>query len=513
MAAAIAVSAFPMNTDSMQYVVITNFSVRKALIHMSAPVRPVSTPQPLSTSSSILVKLDARPDFNAIKSMPRGAERKQAAFEALTATAAQSQKPFISLTEQLKENGAIAGYETLVSPNMLVITPQAGKGSQVLSAFKVPGVKAIYSNSSASSLWRPETGDIKQQSLKGKKVWGLDVVNPRPRAIKPIAGEKPYGVDMVGAPDAWRQGATGKGLVFGSIDTGADVTHEAISGNYRGRNADGTLNHDYNWMSLDQTKKAPNDSQGHGTHTIGTTVGAGPNSVGVAPEAKWIAVQGLTNATKPVGLLKALQWMQAPTKADGTGADPTKAPDVVGMSWWTGPANEDFFHESIQDLRAAGIVPVKSAGNRGPGVGTISSPGQYPEIIATAAVDSNGNVANFSSRGPSQLKTKDGTVIAKPDFAAPGVDTLSAMPGGKYGKMSGTSMAQPHMSGAVLDILSKYPQLTENQLTAVLKASSIDRGAAGHDIEYGDGIINLPAALAVAAKLTATARQPHAVAR
>ena len=131
----------------------------------------------------------------------------------------------------------------------------------------------------------------------------------------------------------------------------------------------------------------------------------------------------------------------------------------------------------------------------------MTSPGQYPEVIATAAVDSNSAVAKFSSRGPAPWPK--GSTTPKPDFAAPGVDVVSTMPKGKYGKMSGTSMAQPHMSGAILAILSKYPDLTGEQLTEVLKAGAVDKGAAGFDVEYGNGLINLPASLAAAAKLVA----------
>jgi len=331
----------------------------------------------------------------------------------------------------------------------------------------------------------------------GEQGWGLDVVDEPSIEVAPPT-ERPYGLDLIGAPAAWAKGADGAGLVYGSIDTGADITHEAIGNDYRGTNADGTVSHDYNWFDPSGALKAPKDSQGHGTHTIGTVTGEG---VGVAPKAKFISAAGLTGAVDST--LKSLQWMLAPTKIDGSAPDATKAPDVVGMSWWTGPNNEDLFQESLQDLRAAGIVPVKSAGNKGPGPKTISSPGQYPEVIATAAVDANGNVASFSSRGPAPFPA--GSTTAKPDFAAPGVDTISSTPGGKYSKMSGTSMAQPHMSGAVLDILSKYPQLTDEQLTAVLKAGAVDKGAAGWDAEYGDGIINLPASLAAAEALLAQA--------
>jgi subtilisin family serine protease len=169
------------------------------------------------------------------------------------------------------------------------------------------------------------------------------------------------------------------------------------------------------------------------------------------------------------------------------------------MSWWMGKNNQDLFLESMQNLRAAGIEPVKSAGNNGPGAGTISSPGQFKELFSIGAVGPDGKIANFSSRGPAPFPK--GSSTPKPDFAAPGVDVVSSIPGNRYGKMSGTSMAQPHFSGALLAIMSKYPQLTHDQLAQVLAAGAKDGGAPGVDAEYGAGIINLPATLAAAQKL------------
>jgi hypothetical protein len=452
-----------------------------------------ATPAPAAVSTALLVKLAARPDFTAVEAMPRGAARKQAAYDAIVKTAAESQKPLVELAERLKNEGAVKGYELLVSPNMLVVTPASGKTQAVADAFfAAQGVKSIYSNADGRRL---TAGKPVPSLAPGKPTWGLDVLPTVSEVSTEAPTERPYGVDLIGAPKAWESGANGEGLVYGSIDTGFDMNHEAIAAHYRGRNADGSFNHDYNWFDPSGTTK-PSDSHGHGTHTIGTVEGEG---VGVAPKAKFISAAGLSGQVD--GTLKSLQWMLAPTKIDGSAPDPTKAPDVVGMSWWTGSNREDLFLENMQDLRAAGIEPVKSAGNNGPGAQSISSPGQFPELIAAAAVDSKGNVANFSSRGPAPYPA--GSTTPKPDFAAPGVDIVSSVPGNKYAKMSGTSMAQPHTSGAILDILSKYPQLTHDQLVQVLKEGAVDKGAPGFDAEYGNGLINLPAALDAAEKLLA----------
>jgi subtilisin family serine protease len=467
----------------------------KTVSPVAASANTVVTPPTTAASDAYLVKLAARPDMRTIERMPRGAERKAAAWQALSNTAAQTQAPVVEFLDQLKASGAVEGYETLVSPNMVIVDPAANKSSWVLSQLQsLQGVKSIYRASGTLTSTTATSSDAEEPAF------GLDV-HSRGTALREAPVEAPYGLGMVGAPEAWKAGATGKGLVYGSIDTGADFTHEALRDAYRGSNPDGTASHDYNWFDFGPRRSAtPTDPDAHGTHTIGTVAGrVGESTIGVAPEAKWISARGLVGSADV--RLKALQFMQAPTKLDGTAPDPTKAPDVVGMSWWTGPAHEDLFAESIQNLLSAGIEVVKSAGNKGPGPETISSPGQYPTIHAVAAVDSGGQIAEFSSRGPSPLPHTGSSPLWKPDFAAPGVDVLSSIPGNRYAKYSGTSMAQPHFSGVTLALLSKYPQLTHDQLIKVLAATATDSGARGRDLEFGHGVVNIPRALAAAETL------------
>jgi subtilisin family serine protease len=145
-------------------------------------------------------------------------------------------------------------------------------------------------------------------------------------------------------------------------------------------------------------------------------------------------------------------------------------------------------------------VAVKSAGNKGPGPETISAPGQFSSVTAVAAVDKDSQIAAFSSRGPSPLPHTGTGPLWKPDVSAPGVDVISSVPGNKYAAYSGTSMAQPHYSGAALAVLSKFPHLTPEQVADVLSKSARDLGARDRDLEFGTGLIQLPAALEYAAK-------------
>lgn len=462
----------------------------------------VVTPPTSMASDTLLVKL-GNANLAAESKLARGADRKAAVWNKLVEHASTTQAPLVAMAEELKASGAIAGYELLVSPNALLLDPTSSKtAKEVLEKFgTADGVKAIYDMRGNVKFEGGAAVEAKAGAglITGPHT-GLDL-HDRGEIVEGIAAEdRPWGIDMVGAPAGNAAGADGNGLVYGSIDTGADSTHEAIAAKYRGTATDGTQTHDYNWFDFGARRsESPKDSHGHGTHTIGTVVGSTDTTqIGVAPKAKWIAAAGLTGGLDV--RLKALQFMQAPTRVDGSAPDPTLAPDVVGMSWWTGPGTSDAFRDSMDNLLAAGIVPVKSAGNKGDGPETISAPGSFESVSATAAVDSEGEIAKFSSRGPSTLPHTGKGPHWKPDYAAPGVDVVSSVPGNRYQKMSGTSMAQPHFSGVVLALLSKFPKLTDAQLQTVLTESSTDVGARGRDLEFGHGIVNIPKALEVAAR-------------
>src|SRR5690606_9793097 len=154
----------------------------------------------------------------------------------------------------------------------------------------------------------------------------------------------PWGVQKIGAPDAWTLGYRGQGAVVGGQDTGYQWDHPALKDKYRGWNG-ATADHDYNWHdAIHELIKAdgPNscgldvtvpcvDSQ-HGTHTMGTMVGDDGigNQPGVAPDAKWIGCRNMeegwgTHST----YIECFQWFVEPTDIAGSNPDPSKAPDVI----------------------------------------------------------------------------------------------------------------------------------------------------------------------------------------
>jgi subtilisin family serine protease len=257
----------------------------------------------------------------------------------------------------------------------------------------------------------------------------------------------------------WRElGVRGEGIVLGESDSGVDGAHPALRDGYRGRDGQD----DYNWLDPWSGTTTPTDFGGHGTHTTGSAVGR--NNVGVAPGAEWIGCVNLQrNLGNPALYLDCMQFMLAPYPqrgdpfADGA---PDQAPHVLNNSWGCPPlegCDAASLAPAVAALRAAGIFVVASAGNEGPGCGSVADPiAIYDTVFSVGAVDEAGNVTEFSSRGPVEA---DGSGRPKPDIVAPGAEILSALPGGGYGRLDGTSMAGPHVAGVVALMWSANPAL------------------------------------------------------
>ena len=325
---------------------------------------------------------------------------------------------------------------------------------------------------------------------------------PDPVTIDRRAASSPEAVNWnllrVGAPEVWGMGFDGEGLVIASNDSGVEYTHPALVNQYRGNLGGGAFDHNYNWWDDAQQNPYayPFDYDGHGTHTMGTMVGddGGTNQVGVAPGARWIACASMS--------LECFEFFLAPWDLNGQNPDPSKAPDAINNSWYD-PSPFDY-RPIIQNLNAAGIAVIKSAGNEGSECSTITNPGYVPEIISTAAFDVLDTIAGFSSRGPSDYY---GDLILKPEVAAPGVNVYSSYPGDTYVLMSGTSMAAPHTTGMIALLWQAAPclvgdvPLTKNIMmwTAepVIDAQCSPFVDHPNDV-WGWGILDMPAATMLA---------------
>jgi subtilisin family serine protease len=285
---------------------------------------------------------------------------------------------------------------------------------------------------------------------------------------------------MVGADIAEAQGITGKGVKVAVLDTG--TAYDAL---FQGAFTGGKSSMPGQPLGLDEV--------GHGTHcatTIGGRSFKSPRGLlkGVAVDAHVAAFKvlggglGLGFASSILGgLQNAMDW----------GAD------VISMSLG-GPETDDYTTDPqcqvITQLTKKGIIVVVAAGNDGPGYGTIGLPGNCPDSLTVGAVDVDGALADFSSRGP----TKAGFI--KPDVVAPGVDILSTS-GGYIAAMqasdgppslaaiSGTSMATPHCTGVVALAIQYARSLGKVLTTDHIKEAMSIYGVPEKTNEIGWGLI------------------------
>lgn len=282
-----------------------------------------------------------------------------------------------------------------------------------------------------------------------------------------------WNVDLIGAPAVWSTGVTGTGVTIGLIDTGVRWDHAALKQQYRGWDG-ASADHDYHWHDAvtsgggvcGPSTNAPCDPLGHGTLVLGCAVGddGGSNRIGVAPDARWIGCRAWDESVGTSLSLVAdcLQWMLAPTDLTGSNADPTQAPDVINNSWVCEPsegcADPLVLSTAVQNLRAAGIVVVAGAGNDGSACSSlIYPPAIYEESFAIGASNIDDALSFFSSRGP---VTVDGSNRLKPDVVAPGQNIRSSsFDGGYENGWSGTSMASPHVAGAIALMISANTEL------------------------------------------------------
>ena len=306
-----------------------------------------------------------------------------------------------------------------------------------------------------------------------------------PRRIVPaqVTGTAEPNIDQVNAPALWDLGYAGQGVTVAIVDSGVDVSHPDLGPRWRGGSN--------SWYdSNGEYTDAPTDITGHGTEVAGLVLGgnSGGAYIGVAPEAQWIGVKIFDDADSASfsTIHLGFQWLFDP---DG---DPNTddAPDIVNNSWGLEYAANSCvleFQPDVQNLKAAGMAMVFSAGNTG--LSGSVSPGNYPESFAVGSVDLSSEISTFSARGPSACDNE-----IYPEVVAPGDHVWTSSLDSTYVLAVGTSMAAPHASGVMALLLSAFPGIAVDTLETALKNSSTDLGTLGADNDYAYGLINSLAA-------------------
>jgi subtilisin family serine protease len=317
-----------------------------------------------------------------------------------------------------------------------------------------------------------------------------DSIIKAPQVLQGNSSSPEWNITMVHAPTLWSMGFSGQGVVVANMDTGVDVAHSGLSSKWRG----GTNS----WFDPIGEHATPYDNDGHGTGTMGIMIGGstGGTAIGMAPDAKWIAVKIFDdsgNASLSM-IHQGFQWLLDPDGNPNT----DDAPDVVNNSWGLEyNVNQCLtdFQSDIAILKAANIAAVFSAGNAGPSASTSVSPANLAQSFSVGDVSVTMAIDTYSSRGPS---TCTGSIF--PYLVAPGVNirTYNTTFGGalpdQYITVSGTSFAAPHVAGGIALLLSAFPHLTNTQLESALKASAYDLGIIGPDNVYGFGLLDVAAA-------------------
>ncbi|MEV3927675.1 S8 family peptidase [Actinomadura coerulea] len=283
-------------------------------------------------------------------------------------------------------------------------------------------------------------------------------------------------VPQIGAPEVWKAGYTGKGVKVGVLDSGIDTGHPDLAGAV-------VAAKDFTGGGDVQ------DRNGHGTHVASIITGDGvadPRYRGVAPDAGLVVGKVLDEQANGrfSDVIAGMEWI--------AGQDVR----VVNMSLgsWIPSDGTDPMSAAVDTLTArTGMLFVVGAGNDGAD-GSVSVPGLATSALTVGAVDRDGKVAEFSSRGP-----RAGDGVIKPDVTAPGVDITAARAGGGYTTMSGTSMATPHVAGAAALLVQRHPDWKPAQVKSGLMTTARPNGSATV-FEQGAGLIDV--SRAVAQKIT-----------
>ena len=366
----------------------------------------------------------------------------------------QTRKDFIRILRsnlgQMKQKLKVQVSEGFwASQSLLVRLPQ----SQVGALINIPGVQRVYPN--------------RQVKLVSGVANALAV---------PSDQGSDWALEKIGAKALWAAGLKGQGIRIGHLDTGVDASHEALKGKVAA------------FAVIDETGtpkvSEPYDSAQHGTYTAALIAG---NGVGVAPDAKIVSALVLPQGNGTLAqVLGGLDWVLEQNV------------NIVSMSLGM-EGNWSEFAPVVERMKQMGVVPVFAIGNSG---STTTSPGNMPGVLGVGAVDQDNKLASFSSRGEVRWGDPYNVVLQKPDLVAPGVNVMSAIPGGRYMAMSGTSTSTALVAGSAALLMSGGAKADAVKNALLSTALPLQAGT-------GKGLIQLGQAWASLGGAPPQAQQPQ----
>jgi len=271
--------------------------------------------------------------------------------------------------------------------------------------------------------------------------------------VKMFADTIDWGITRVGASEVWDY-ASGDGISVAIIDTGIQLNHPDLNVN---------ILSGYDFVNNDTSA---NDDNGHGTHVAGivaSTLNESGN-VGSSYSANLLPVKALNESGYGYlsDVAKAIYY------ATDNGAR------VINMSLGT-TYDSDTLKQAVQYAAAKGVLLVAAAGNDSGS--PCSYPAAYSSVICVVATDQENKLASFSNIGG--------------ELAAPGVSNYSTYINSSYTKLSGTSMASPHVAGSAALLMSLCTDCSISEIRDVLRNTAVDLGTEDYDIIFGYGLVNL----------------------
>ncbi len=326
--------------------------------------------------------------------------------------------------------------------------------------------------------------EIAEQTMPGVQMWADEM-----KEIS-LAESGP----LVGAPNAWSSGFTGKGQIVAIIDTGVDTAHAFLQGKTVAEACFANACPNGQTSMIGAGAAAPVHL--HGTHVAGISAGLAQQFGGVAPEAQIVAVNVFSTTPQGVGCadrdvfggldfvlrLKVEQNLPIASINMSLGGPPN----------FPQPCTDSPYEMAGQILQNAGIVTVAAAGNsKSPSA--LASPACAPSIVSVGAVDKQSGVAAFSNSA------------AYLSLLAPGVAILSSIAEkgqhDAFKKLDGTSMAAPHVAGAFAVLRAANPNATPADLIAAMKRSGRKLRDPRNNVETT--FLDVPASLQAAGRAPA----------